>query len=138
MRTCSRIGVTLLFLVGGAVLLAADEKPTPVKAIMKKVHAKGGLLAKIEKAAKGDKPDWDDIQKLTADYAKTVADMPKNPAPVPTKKDLWKELTEKLAKSGKKMDEQAKKREFVARGVQDAATNIRGQCRNCHENFRRD
>jgi cytochrome c556 len=116
------------------MLLAADEKPLPVKQIMKKVHAKSGVLKKIEGATKTDPDDWGDVQKLAGEYDRAVADMPRNPSPVPAKEDQWKDLTQKLRKSGKVMEEQAKMKDIE--GVRKAARDIRGQCMDCHENFR--
>src|SRR5690349_19570617 len=100
MRMGAWLALGLLALAGGMVLLAADEEPLPVKQIMKKAHVKSGLLKKIEGATKSDPEDWGAVQKLTGEYARTVADMPRNPSPVAGKKDLWKELTEKLRKNG--------------------------------------
>jgi len=125
-----------LAIVGlSASLPAADDKIRTPKEIMASTHSFKGLLKQAENGAKADEPKWDDLQKIAAQYAKETEEFGKTKNPVPDKESLWKELTVKLAKSGKEVEMAAKKKDLDA--LKKVTADIRGeQCAKCHDTFR--
>jgi len=126
----------VIVIVGlSASLPAADDKVRSPKEIMASTHSFKGLLKQAETAVKADEPKWDDLQKVAVQYAKETEELGKNKTPVAGKEELWKELTVKLAKSGKEVETAAKKKD--AETLKKITADIRGeQCAKCHDTFR--
>ena len=125
----------LLVGVTGA-LVAADDKELSIKQFMGKHHAgKSATLARLDAGAKAASPDWDEVQKLAADYAQAAPQVGKNTPPRNAdKKDEWAKITGELAENAKAIDTaaKAKDKEGVAKGVK----MVRGMCARCHGEFR--
>jgi len=127
---------SVMTIVGlSASLFAADEKVRTPKQIMTSTHSFKGLLKQTENGVNAKEPNWDDLQKVTAQYAKETAELSKTKSPKPDHDKLWKELTEKLAESGKEVESAAKKKDAAA--LKKATMAIRSeQCAKCHDTFR--
>ena len=132
----NRLRFTCALIVGlSATLFADDEKVRTPKQIMTSTHSFKGLLKQTENGANAKEPNWDDLQKVTAQYAKETAELGKTKSPKPDHDKLWKELTDKLAESGKAVEAAAKKKD--AEALQKATKAIRSeQCAKCHDTFR--
>jgi cytochrome c556 len=131
----SRCTCVVLFCGLSAVLLAGDDKPRSTKQLMASMHSFKGLLKQTENGAKAEEPNWEDLQKITADYAKETEEFAKHKSPKAGKEDLWKELTAKMAASGKEVEAAAKKKDVAA--LKKATGAIRpDQCSKCHDTFR--
>ena len=133
MRSSLLVLLSGLILAAGVSASADDDKVPPVKKIMQSQHGKDGSLPKLEKGLKGT-PDWEELQKLSKEYAKQIGYMTKNESPDASKKDLWKKLTDKIAKSGKDLDDGVKKKDD--KEALKVIKDIRGQCMGCHSEFR--
>ncbi|MSR52112.1 MAG: hypothetical protein EXS09_02340 [Gemmataceae bacterium] len=130
-RFCCGIAIVGL----SASLPAADDKVRSPKEIMASTHSFKGLLKQAENGVKADEPKWEDLQKVATQYAKETEEFSKTKNPVAGKEDLWKELTLKLAKSGKEAEAAAKKKDAAA--LKKLTADIRGeQCARCHDTFR--
>jgi cytochrome c556 len=119
--------------VAGAAVTAEDDKVPKISKIMQTQHGKNGVLAKIESGLKKS-PDWEGLGKLSTEYSKQISYLGKNEPPVAAKKGLWKELTGKVAKSAKELDDEVKTKD--AKAALGVVKNIRGQCMKCHGEFR--
>lgn len=128
--------IAALVLTASASLLWAEDKIPDIEDIMGNQHAKDGTLDKITAGVNKETPDWDKIQDLTKEYSKQIAFLGKNKPPKDKGDEkLWKELTQKIADSAKKVDEQAKKKD--KEGVTKAVSSIKpDQCKKCHDTFR--
>ena len=119
-----------------AALVAADDKELTIKEFMRKHHAgPKATLARIDAGAKAATPDWDEVQKLAAEYAKAAPSVGKNTPPKNAdKKDLWARMTGDLTEAAKGIDTAAKDKDKdgVAKGVR----TVRGMCAKCHDEFR--
>lgn len=130
-RSCCVIAMVAL----SASLPAADEKVRSPKEIMASTHSFKGLLKQAENGIKSDEPKWEDLQKVATQYAKETEEFSRTKNPVAGKEELWKELTIKLAKSGKEVEAAAKKKDADA--LKKVTADIRGeQCAKCHDTFR--
>jgi cytochrome c556 len=129
--TCLAVALAVL----AAVAVAADRT---VKEIMTKAH-KGGdsLIETIDKSAKGDKPDWDAINKSTdqlVDLGKVMAkaEYPKE-APKGTKEG-WEKQTKIYNDNVAALDTAAGKKDKDATVA--AVGKIKMSCVGCHTDFR--
>lgn len=126
-----------LFLLAGAIVLAAvagtsvraeDEgKGTPTKAIMKKVHGKGGLQSKVSAALKEKKSDE------AAEAAKEWFELAKALTKNPCKKgdgESWKKLTGTYCVCVKTLNEAIEAKD--AKRAQGAMGKIGSMCKTCH------
>ena len=132
-----RIATFAILLFGASAgILWAEDKIPDIEDIMGNQHAKDGTLDKITASVSKENPDWDKIQELTKEYSKQIAFLGKNKPPKDKGDEkLWKELTQKIADSAKKVDEQAKKKD--KEGLAKAVANIKpNQCKKCHDTFR--
>ena len=134
--TSVRLACAALLVGLTAALVAADDKELSIKEFMRKHHAgKGATLAKLDAGAKAATPNWDEVQKLAADYAQAAPQVGKNMPPRNAdKKDAWAKITGELADNAKAIDSaaKAKDKEGVAKGVK----MVRGMCARCHGEFR--
>ena len=128
--------LSVIAIVGlSALLPAADDKVRTPKEIMASTHSFKGLLKQTENGAKADEPKWDDLQKVAAQYAIETEELGKNKSPLAGKEALWKDLTGKLAQSGKEVNAAAKKKDADA--LKKVTADIRSeQCSKCHDTFR--
>lgn len=130
-RFCCAIAIVGL----SSSLPAADDKVRSPKEIMASAHSFKGLLKQAENGVKADEPKWEDLEKIAIQYAKETDELGKTKTPVAGKEELWKELTAKLAKSGKEVETAAKKKDADA--LKKVTADIRGeQCAKCHDTFR--
>jgi cytochrome c556 len=134
--TSVRVACAGLVVALTAALVAADDKDLSIEEFMGKHHAgKSATLNRLDTGAKAATPDWNEVQKLAADYAQAAPKVGKNTPPRNAdKKDEWAKITGELAENAKAIDTaaKAKDKEGVAKGVK----MVRGMCARCHGEFR--
>jgi cytochrome c556 len=132
------------FVVGGVLALAvivstavqADDKDKkdevpPIKEIMKKAHAKGGLRFEVAKAVK-DK-DWETAAKDVKEWEKLGEALAKNKPPKGDAED-WKKRTTTYNKTMTTLSEAVTAKD--AKKANGALGKINSMCGGCHKEHR--
>jgi cytochrome c553 len=127
--------LTALAACAALVLVAsssgAEDKTPPIKEIMNKAH-KGGdsLLATVGKDLKADKPDWDDVQKLSKQLVELGTALGKNKPPKGDQ-DSWDKLTKEYVETANTLVAAADKKE--KKDAAAAQAKLAGSCMACHK-----
>ena len=109
---------------------AADDKIADIETIMKKNNGKKGNQKMVGEALKAKEVKWEDVAKLTKDYSKLAADLPKNKVDKGDKAS-WDKLSKSYADEAKKLDDAAGKKDLDAA---KAAHAVLGKsCKACHD-----
>ena len=133
MKQLTRMAALLALLVFlGAVSRsgAEDDKDPSIKDIMTKAH-KGGnsILAKLGKDLKSDKPDWDEVTKLSKELVSLGAALNKNKPPK-GEKESWDKLTTSYQDTTKALLAAAEKKDLKAAAA--SQKKLSGTCKDCH------
>jgi cytochrome c556 len=115
---------------------AAGDDPATIDKIMESLHkGRSAPIAKLKTALKSASPNWSAVQKVTKNYAKLAADLPKNDPP---KGDAaaFKKLAKAFAANAKSLDDAAEKEDLAA--AKSAFGKIGGSCKTCHDAHRED
>lgn len=124
--------VASLVLLGGMAYVAAQGDKTPtVEQIMEKAHKqKTGLRDKITTETKKDKPDWDNVKKMTSEFVDLANALEKNKPPKGDEKS-WQKLSKEYAGQVKTLDDAAGKKDKAA--VDKANKTLGANCKGCHD-----
>jgi cytochrome c556 len=135
---CAASVMTLL-VVACAVswsLGAAADDPATIDKIMESLNkGRRAPIAVLKTALKTASPDWPAVQKVTKNYAKVVADLPKNDPPKGDAAD-FKKLAKAFAAHAKALDSAAQKEDLAA--AKTALSKMFGSCKTCHDAHRED
>ncbi|QVL34762.1 cytochrome c [Telmatocola sphagniphila] len=112
-----------------AQMSAADYADT--ETIMKKVNGgKKGLHNQTKQALKASDVNWSDVSKLTKEYAKLAADLPKNKVEKGSK-ESWEKLAKAYSEEAAKLDKAATDKNLEAATA--ALGNLGKSCKACHD-----
>ena len=126
---------TVLFVGPTAADDKKEAKEGSVEAIMKKLHG-GGAKALHKTAAKLVKEDevkWDDVAKLTKEYAALTTALAKA-KPEKGEQKTWDEFAKTYAAAAKELDDAAAKKD--KKGASAAFEKLNASCDACHEKHR--
>ena len=130
--------------IGGIVLSAllvsgtgaADKKdgvPT-TEEIMKKVNKPKGLHKAVGKALEEDKVEWDNVTKMTKEYAELAGALGLNPKPDKGSKASWDKLCKSYGEDAKALEAAVNKKDKTASGT--AWSKLNKSCQGCHDEHR--
>lgn len=123
--------VALVPVVAAVAQDKKDDKPKTIKEVMGKLH-KGtkAQTAVLKTKLKEDKPDWDEIQKITKDFVILGADLEKNDPPK-GEKESWKKFADKYYATAKELDDAATAKSKDK--TEAAVKTMGGSCKSCHD-----
>ncbi|MDR3634412.1 MAG: cytochrome c [Isosphaeraceae bacterium] len=109
----------------------ADNAETPsIKQVMVKLHKGANApVGKLKGELKGEKPNWDTIQKQTKEIVVLSAALAKNE---PSKGDAasWKKLSDEYFQDAKALDDAAQAKDLAA--AKTAHGRLSASCKACH------
>ncbi len=120
----------LSLLIGMISSSAADDAPS-IKDIMNKAH-KGGdsIKGKLEKDLKSDKPDWDEVTKLSKELV-SLGEALGKAKPSKGDQESWDKQTKAYQEKAKALLAAAEKKE--KKDAEAALKAIGGSCGACHK-----
>lgn len=110
----------------------AQDGDTPtIKDVMGKLHKGANApFNTLKTQVKGEKPDWDQIQKTTKDFVILGASLAKNDPPKGDKED-WKKAAGKYFANAKALDDAASAKDLEK--MRAAVKAVGASCKSCHD-----
>ncbi len=136
----SAAGVILLgviLMAARAPVDAADGKadvPSTEKIMQVINKPKGGLHRLLGKALEEESVKWDDVAKMTKEYAELAGALGKNPCPKKGTLESWTKLCKAYGEDAKSLDSAAGKKDKEATIA--AWTKLNRSCQSCHDEHR--
>jgi hypothetical protein len=132
------VGVLIVFLIVGIAPMGAVDKKADVpttEEIMKIVNKpKGGLHRTVGMALEEDSVNWDNVSKMTKQYAELAGALGKNPCPKKGTPASWTKLCKVYSEEAKALEVAVGKKDKDASVT--AWSKLNRSCMPCHDEHR--
>lgn len=127
---CGFVALAAVVVLLNAPAGAEDDKVPSIAEIMKKAHAKNGLLGKLGTALKKEDTDWAAVHKDAAQLVKLGQALGKNDPPKGTA-ESWEKLTKGYVKTAEALVAAAEEKDKEA--AVSSQKKLQGSCMGCHK-----